>query len=935
MPTFEQDQREGALRRVERAVAQLLVRHGGKELARGSGFLVACDIALTAWHVLLDRRKNPFEGIIWLVFEEVAVQATVEQFDAEQDWALLRCAIGLDLEPVRLGRTLSRGDIWTAWGAFADSGGLRLPVRGTVEHPAVPIGGATSTATDAYAIALYSAQAAAGDGLDMHGLSGAPCIVDGAVVALMREALTDQAGRTAGGTLFACAIERVAQKASSLPPIDPCRGLPGYERGDLPSCPYRYLEAYTEKDAEVFFGRCREIQAVFAALESRAAHVILLHGQSGAGKSSLLGAGVLPRLRARAMPVYARAPTLTELIRILDDGAPSGNASLRQAWAAREAREERDVILIIDQAEEYCTRRAHAAVNELARVLDALSQSKRADRSAPAPAGVAILSFRKEWLAEVEMQCDKLSVDVTRVPVRALDFGQIVESIEGIASTERLRAKYKVSVEPGLASRMARDLLDDPASPVGPVLQIALKGMWEAFCGGEAAGFGDDTYRAVRKAGLDVGDFFARQLVTLKAEFPDEVRSGLVLDLLYSLTTAFLTSCARSLSDLRVDYESSTPRLTELVEHLKGCFIITAVPQERSKEHPVRLCHDTLAPIVRDMFASSQLPGQRARRILEFHTSGAPSKVGPLSGAELEVVLVGKSGMRAWNDPENTLVRRSVKARRRRRGAAAMSVLAVTAIGMYGAQQGGLRTWIAHQVYALQLSSVAHNGVTETATDLGSIRYRDYYCAWFQEMQGGAVLHPGVRRAGVVISGNAGRGELNGSALIVRKDDADRTVRWFWHTGRLQSISTAGQYLELAQRPHPDLPLSFYPTTARVELIAERVREHDRGLGLDLTGSFATLYGLYGLHRYLGLPLGEPGTDNCPTSVVIQAHDRGYVVSGMPNRRCVGEVEGVRDVLVLTRTGSDAHGEFGTGVTIRQSTQFAQFQPVRGCLDVR
>src|SRR6266536_1787700 len=59
--------------------------------------------------------------------------------------------------------------------------------------------------------------------------------------------------------------------------------------------PYKGLDHYEEQDAPLFFGREVECDLVVANLLS--ARLTLLYGQSGVGKSSLLHAGVVPRLR--------------------------------------------------------------------------------------------------------------------------------------------------------------------------------------------------------------------------------------------------------------------------------------------------------------------------------------------------------------------------------------------------------------------------------------------------------------------------------------------------------------------------------------------------------------------------------------------------------------------------------------------------------------
>ncbi len=67
--------------------------------------------------------------------------------------------------------------------------------------------------------------------------------------------------------------------------------------------PYPGLEAFTEDDGGVFFGRDREIRDLVGRLNpsapARAHRVVAVIGPSGSGKSSLVRAGLLPALRRR------------------------------------------------------------------------------------------------------------------------------------------------------------------------------------------------------------------------------------------------------------------------------------------------------------------------------------------------------------------------------------------------------------------------------------------------------------------------------------------------------------------------------------------------------------------------------------------------------------------------------------------------------------
>src|SRR6266446_6872353 len=61
--------------------------------------------------------------------------------------------------------------------------------------------------------------------------------------------------------------------------------------------PYKFLDYYTERDKSLFFGREQEVEAICSQILARRSFI--LHGRSGVGKSSILRAGLMPKLKAR------------------------------------------------------------------------------------------------------------------------------------------------------------------------------------------------------------------------------------------------------------------------------------------------------------------------------------------------------------------------------------------------------------------------------------------------------------------------------------------------------------------------------------------------------------------------------------------------------------------------------------------------------------
>ncbi len=75
---------------------------------------------------------------------------------------------------------------------------------------------------------------------------------------------------------------------------------------DAPEHPYKFLYAFEIEDADIFFGRDKATEELYKTiLKDR---LTILHARSGIGKTSLLNAGLSPRMiQEGRLPVYARA----------------------------------------------------------------------------------------------------------------------------------------------------------------------------------------------------------------------------------------------------------------------------------------------------------------------------------------------------------------------------------------------------------------------------------------------------------------------------------------------------------------------------------------------------------------------------------------------------------------------------------------------------
>lgn len=474
---------------------------------------------------------------------------------------------------------------------------------------------------------------------------------------------------------------------------DPLFGLPLLPEHDLPESPYRHLNWFSRKDAEVFFGRGRQIRELYDRLTApRTAPIMLLYGQSGVGKSSLLDAGLIPRLEQHYEVCYLRrgADGLLKTLQMAFQPEAS-DVPLEMAWRAKEEQTGKPLIVFLDQVEELRTR----PIADLPDEWDQLVRVVKAIFSDPScrPQGKLVFGFRKEWLAEVEMELKRQELPRTKVFLEPLDRHGILEVVKGPTRSKRLREHYGLTVEEGLAHLIADDLLADRESAIAPTLQILLTKMWTKATEAnyEHPEFTQDLYQNLKRDGILLRDFLDQQITKFRDLYPEAVDSGLLLDIVALHTTPLGTSDQRTVEQLQEQYAHLGVKLPEVLLRCQDLHLltVTASNQQESTKN-TRLAHDTLAPLVRERFEKSDKPGQRARRILDNRSvDWAEDRQGtPLDEADLKVVEHGAKGTRTLSPTEKRLVEasRELRAKLKRMrmilqiaGAVAVVVIVITA----------------------------------------------------------------------------------------------------------------------------------------------------------------------------------------------------------------------------------------------------------------
>ncbi len=239
--------------------------------------------------------------------------------------------------------------------------------------------------------------------------------------------------------------------------------------------PYKGLLTYRLSDATLFFGRTRAVNDVLERLSR--GPLSILHSESGAGKSSLIQAGVMPQLIGRGhLPIYLRPYKVEPYLAIKRAFlADLGVAPLLATGPLRDFLRQVGTVLgqdcrlyiFLDQAEELFTQQPEAAraefVRELAECLDDESLNVR-----------WTLALRTEFfgeLANFRPQIRDPFVNDYRLNRLTLD-----EARQVVTEPAKRRG---VVYEPGLVDRLVQDLGTAEISP--PEIQIVCSGLYDSL----------------------------------------------------------------------------------------------------------------------------------------------------------------------------------------------------------------------------------------------------------------------------------------------------------------------------------------------------------------------------------------------------------------------------------------------------------------------
>ncbi|MCC3415141.1 MULTISPECIES: pentapeptide repeat-containing protein [unclassified Microcoleus] len=263
---------------------------------------------------------------------------------------------------------------------------------------------------------------------------------------------------------------------------------------NIPKCPYRGLSAFTEKDEHLFFGREEFVQQLVDAVKQHS--LVPVIGASGSGKSSVVLAGLIPRLRAegtwliesfrpQSQPFYGLASALVRLLKPeLDEIQQPGRAAelvndmnqdnlmLSQVMATiLERNPGKRILLVIDQFEElYSLCRDE---KERQRFLDQLLSAVDLVSGQRIPSFSFVFTLRADFYSY--MLSYRGLVDAALGKFILPPLGSMIP--QELQATIEKPVENLVELESGLTERILEDVAAEPGNL--PLLEFALTQLWQ------------------------------------------------------------------------------------------------------------------------------------------------------------------------------------------------------------------------------------------------------------------------------------------------------------------------------------------------------------------------------------------------------------------------------------------------------------------------
>lgn len=458
------------------------------------------------------------------------------------------------------------------------------------------------------------------------------------------------------------------------------------------SSPFKFLDAYTAADSEVFFGRSSETEQLYRLIGET--DIVLVYGQSGTGKTSLIQCGLANRIRQTdwyPLWVRRRANINASLAHEISAAALTpieAGATTVKAIQSLYLDHLRPVYLIFDQFEEMFVLGTALEQESFYAMIAQIIASDVACK--------IIISLREEYLAQLD-RFERLVPNLfnKRLRVELMSPAQIERVISGSCEA------HGIGLEHGTDTvRLIIDKLSDGGQNYVQLayLQVYLDSLYDRVTADGLDGQVMFTDAAIERTG-ELGDILSNFLdnrirdigAELQAEFPGASHGGL-RQLLEEFVSVEGTKQPTTPDELAQRMPNCGPWVAPALVKLQASRVL------REVDGRYELAHDALAARIVETRSDERQAILQVRKIIrDALASHRQTRKSFLQREELAVVSrslkqidpVTDQPLLVLDHAEADFVRKSIRKRRRERlGAVGITgtVFAVL-LGFFGYSQ--------------------------------------------------------------------------------------------------------------------------------------------------------------------------------------------------------------------------------------------------------
>ncbi|MBI4777442.1 HEAT repeat domain-containing protein [Candidatus Desantisbacteria bacterium] len=342
--------------------------------------------------------------------------------------------------------------------------------------------------------------------------------------------------------------------------------LPGIKKTEketnliLPSTPYKFLDYYDVNDTYIYFGRKKDVSRFLGHIASN--KFLVIYGESGVGKTSLIKAGLIPRIDSKFIPIYVRcddnpcAAVKNAVISQCKLSIDNPEATLLDIFKHIETKK---CMLFIDQFEEFFKRAERKAKDQFINELMECVYSSAVDAR-------FVISIRRDFFVEMGSYREELPELLSS----AWELSKLteVEARHSIIDPAKL---FNIDYDLELLDELVKDITEE-SSLIHPThIQILCNRLMETL---DKSALRDrlpqrisyQTYKELGGAQGIISDYLDTSLDKFPAGKKEYAR-----DILRMMTTSYevktLVAAEDILVNLRIDPVILKEILSALVEH--------------------------------------------------------------------------------------------------------------------------------------------------------------------------------------------------------------------------------------------------------------------------------------------------------------------------------------------------------------------------------